>query len=166
MCNEEWIVVLFVLQFIAFVCLLIKFGRVQSALEELRQEIRKGPKPEGSRPPVSVRPAAPAPAVPPRAAPPPSELPKPNPAEPRIRSEFDHRSVTVLERIWNWICVGDEYRNPNVSSEYAVAAVWLIRVGVVTLLAGIGFLAKYMIEHSLFPPVLRVAVLAAVAVAI
>ena len=163
MCNEEWIVVLFVLQFIAFVCLLIKFGRVQSALEELRQEIRKGPKPEGSRPPVSVRPAAPAPAVPPRAAPSSAEPVKPALAQSQVRSEFDRHSAIVLERIWNWICVGEEYRRPDMSSEYAVAAVWLIRLAILTLLAGIGFLAKYMIEHSLFPPVLRVAVLAVVA---
>ena len=161
---EEWIVGLFVLQFIAFVCLLIRFGKVQSALEELRQEVRKGSKPEGSKPPVSGRPAAPAPAVPPRAAPRPAEPPKPDPAEPRVRSEFDHRSAMVLERIWNWICVGEEYRRSDVASEYAVAAVWLIRLAILTLLAGIGFLARYMIEHSLFPPVLRVAVLAAVAV--
>jgi uncharacterized membrane protein len=47
-----------------------------------------------------------------------------------------------------------------------VAAVWLIRLGIVTLLAGIGFLAKYMIEHSLFPPVLRVAILVLLAAAL
>ena len=52
------------------------------------------------------------------------------------------------------------------SSEYAVAAVWLIRLAILTLLAGIGFLAKYMVEHSLFSPVLRVAILVLVAVAL
>lgn len=155
--DEEWIVLLFVLQCGAFVWLLVKFSKLQSAFEQLRREIGTSAKPEIRDTP---------PAVPSKVQPPPVQPPEPVPGQPRVRSEFDRRSATVLERIWNWICVGEEYRRPDMTPEYAVAAVWLIRLAILTLLAGIGFLAKYMIEHSLFPPVMRVAVLALLAAAL
>ena len=157
MCDEEWIVLLFVLQCGAFVWLLVKFSKLQSAFEQLRREIGTSAKPEIRDTP---------PAVPSKVQPPPVQPPEPVPGQPRVRSEFDRRSATVLERIWNWICVGEEYRRPDMTPEYAVAAVWLIRLAILTLLAGIGFLAKYMVEHSLFPPVLRIAVLVLLAAAL
>ena len=165
MCDEEWIVLLFLLQCGAFIWLLVKFSKLQSAFEQLRREIKAPAKPE-----IQVTPpAAPSKIQAPPPVPPVRSMPKPSvppAAEPASPADFDRRSATILERIWNWICVGEEYRRPDLSSEYAVAAVWLIRLAILTLLAGIGFLAKYMIEHSLFPPVLRVAVLAVLAVAL
>ena len=165
MCDEEWIVLLFLLQCGAFIWMLVKFSKLQSAFEELRRELKAPAKPETRVMPPAVAP----PPVQPPPVPPARPMPKPPvppAAEPASPADFDRRSATILERIWNWICVGEEYRRPDLSSEYAVAAVWLIRLAILTLLAGIGFLAKYMIEHSLFPPVLRVAVLALLAVAL
>lgn len=165
MCDEEWIVLLFLLQCGAFIWMLVKLSKVQSALEQLRRELKAPAKPETRGTPAAAPPKVqtPPPAPPVRTVPKPSVPPAAEPSDP---VDFDRRSATVLERIWNWICVGEEYRRPDLSSEYAVAAAWLIRLAILTLLAGIGFLAKYMIEHSLFPPILRVAVLALLAVAL
>lgn len=151
--STEWIAGLFILQCVAFIWMLVKLSKVQSALEQLRREFKAPEKPE-----IKVAPSK----VPPPVRPVP-EPPVPPAAGTASPADFDHRSASVMARIWNWICVGEEYRKPGVSSEYSVASVWLIRLAVLTLLAGIGFLAKYMIEHSLFPPVLRVAVLVLVA---
>ncbi|MBO4646589.1 MAG: DUF2339 domain-containing protein [Lentisphaeria bacterium] len=62
----------------------------------------------------------------------------------------------VPDWITDWLFVRGKYRKPGVSAEYAAATAWLVRLGVLILLFGVGFLAKYMIEHSLFPPSLRV----------
>ena len=41
--------------------------------------------------------------------------------------------------------------------EYAVASQWLLRVGVLVLVVGIGFFLKYSIERGLLGPLARVA---------
>jgi|GEM_PF-3577010 len=69
----------------------------------------------------------------------------------------------VPDWITDWLFVRGKYRKPGVSAEYAAATAWLVRLGVLILLFGVGFLAKYMIEHSLFPPSLRVLSLFALA---
>ena len=74
-------------------------------------------------------------------------------AEPRKPGAFEF----ALSWIADWVCVRGKYRKQGVSAEYAVATAWLIRAGVLILLFGIGFLAKYMIDHSVFPPALRTA---------
>ena len=148
--TTEWIAGLFILQCGAFIWMLVKLSNVQSALEQLRREFKAPVKSEIKTAPSKVQPP------PVRPVPEPPVPPAAGTASP---ADFDHRSASVMARIWNWICVGEEYRKPGVSSESSVASVWLIRLAVLTLLAGIGFLAKYMIGHSLFPPVLRVAVL-------
>ncbi len=79
-----------------------------------------------------------------------------HPEKKHVQSDFEKRSGEILCRIKNWICVGEEYRSKDVSPEYAVATTWLIRLGVLVLLAGLGFLTKYAIEHNTFPPELRV----------
>ena len=73
----------------------------------------------------------------------------------RIAS-FEDRSAALFARIINWICVGEEYRTPGVSREYAVATTWLIRLGVIILLCGIGFFLKYSIDRNWTPPPVRV----------
>ena len=69
----------------------------------------------------------------------------------------------VPDWITDWLFVRGKYRKPGVSAEYAAATAWLVRLGVLILLFGVGFRAKYMIEHSLFPPALRVLSLFALA---
>ena len=52
---------------------------------------------------------------------------------------FEATARLVLGKIWNWIIVGEEYRTPGASWEYAVATHWLLRCSILALLFGIGF---------------------------
>ena len=69
---------------------------------------------------------------------------------------FEDRSAIVLHKIASWITVGEEYRTAGVAREYAVATTWLIRLGVIILLCGIGFFLKYSIDRNWTPPAVRV----------
>lgn len=68
--------------------------------------------------------------------------PKPvkTPSEP---GAFELAAKGLLTRIWNWIVVGDEYRKPGVSVEFAIATNWLVRIGVLILVVGVGFFLDY-----------------------
>lgn len=72
-------------------------------------------------------------------------------------SEFSRKTNEALERIVQWLCVGEEFRNPKVSPEYAVATTWLVRVGVLILLFGVVFFMKYSIDNNLIRPEVRIA---------
>jgi uncharacterized membrane protein len=63
----------------------------------------------------------------------------------------------LLEKAWNWLVIGEEYRQPGVSWEYAAATNWLLRIGLLVMLAGIAFFLKYSIEKGLMGPLGRVA---------
>ncbi len=95
------------------------------------------------------RPAEPKPAPPP---PRPSE-----PTPPRKAADFETAAWGALARIGNWIVVGEEHRRPGVAVEFAVASTWLLRLGVVVLVTGLGFFLNYSIEHGWVPPEGRVA---------
>ena len=73
------------------------------------------------------------------------------------KSEFEKRTEDALRKIRNWICVGEEYRNSEISAEYAVATTWLIRIGILILVCGVGFFVKYSIDNNLVQPEVRVA---------
>ncbi len=68
----------------------------------------------------------------------------------------DTRLEKVLIAVWNWICVGEEYRTAGITAEYAVATTWLIRFGIIALLTGIGFFLKYSIDRNWVIPEVRV----------
>jgi uncharacterized membrane protein len=96
--------------------------------------------------------AAPAPNVPPKVAFEP--IPPPPPREP---SAFERAAADILQRVWNWIVVGEEYRRPGVSTEFAVATNWLLRIGVIIFVVGMGFFVKYSVDHGWLQPAARVA---------
>lgn len=76
-----------------------------------------------------------------------------------VKSEPGRIESTVREilgRIWNWIVVGEEHRPKGVTMEFAVATTWLIRVGVLILVIGIGFFLKYSITKGYIGPTARV----------
>jgi hypothetical protein len=74
----------------------------------------------------------------------------------REKSRFEVAAGETLRRIWSYIVVGEEHRPTDVSVEYAIATTWLVRVGVLVLVIGIGFFLKYSIDNNLIGPIGRV----------
>jgi uncharacterized membrane protein len=88
----------------------------------------------------------------------PSPTPRPySPPPPRVPSRFETAAKEVLAKIGNWIVVGEEHRPAGYSMEFAVASTWLLRLGVVVLVTGVGFFLKYSIDHGWIAPTGRVA---------
>lgn len=83
-------------------------------------------------------------------------------------NRFELAAKQILQQIWNWIIVGEDRRPQGVTMEYAVASNWLLRIGVLILVTGIGFFLKYSIDNGLLGEQARVAlsVLAGIAMII
>ena len=124
-------------------------------------------------PPAPVKPVVSAPLIPPPLAAPAQVPPVPVAATPvhaphtavpqapaptaPQAEHVDSAAARILRETWNWLIVGSEYRRPGVSIEEAVATNWLIRIGVLVLVVGIGFFLKDSIDRGLLGPQARVA---------
>ncbi len=83
-------------------------------------------------------------------------VPEPEPIAPREPSAFESSVRGILSKIWNWIVVGEEHRPQGVTMEFAVATTWLVRLGVMIFVIGIGFFLKYAVNQGWIGPNLRI----------
>ncbi len=72
-------------------------------------------------------------------------------------STSDTLAKRLLQKAWNWLIVGEEFRRPDVSAESTIAAVWLIRVGITFLVCIVGWGLQLSIKRGILGPSGRVA---------
>ena len=58
----------------------------------------------------------------------------------------------ILKKIWNWILIGSEKKPDNVSIEYSIASTWLLRIGIIAIVACVGYFLKWSMDHGILGP--------------
>lgn len=131
-------------------------ARAETQKPAVLPEPARQPAPLTTTPAQNIAPPTPAPAIkpltiefPPFVPPPPKPKPQPGPLQAKANE--------ILRKIWNWIIIGEEFRKPGTSWEFAVATNWLLRLGIVAVVIGVGFFLKYSIDHGMLRPTARVA---------
>ncbi|MEI6564715.1 MAG: DUF2339 domain-containing protein [bacterium] len=174
MFNEPGLIILIILAAFILVQLrkikrgLGEVGALEQRLIDLQRELRQLAKSLGG------------PVVSQESPPPPPPIPVPQPikttlpvAETRVSTPPPPRMTVeppesqspawiqaaqdILGRIWQWVLVGEEFRPKGVTMEYAVATTWLMRVGIVALVACAGYFLKWSLDNNLMGPTTRVA---------
>ena len=70
---------------------------------------------------------------------------------------FEAAAQAALRKVWNWLTVGEEYRDPRHSLEYAVATTWGVRLAIALVVTGIAFGLRMSFEAGLIGPDGRIA---------
>jgi uncharacterized membrane protein len=149
--------------FVVPVLVLMRLSGISRGIEELQQRLRnleralaKRTGEGGEKAPAPVAPS-PAAAVCREVRPPVVQQPPPIHFDAEAASAEPTAFERAICKAWNWLVIGEEFRKPGESWEYAVATNWLLRVGIVAVLAGVAFFLKYSIEKGLMGPLGRVA---------
>lgn len=62
------------------------------------------------------------------------------------------RAKIMLRKAWNWTLYGHTRLPQDTSVEFAVAANWLLRIGIIILVTSLGYFLKYSIDNNLLGP--------------
>ncbi len=114
-----------------------------------RLVVKQAMPPPPPAPPLVAQAAEEIPSEPEEPAPMPSTEPPPSALTTSVRE--------ILGKIWSWILVGEEHRQAGMTMEFAVATTWLMRVGIIAVVAFVGYFLTWSIEHALIGPMGRVA---------
>ncbi|MDO4630620.1 MAG: DUF2339 domain-containing protein, partial [Planctomycetia bacterium] len=61
-----------------------------------------------------------------------------------------------MSRGWNWFWYGREVMEPDADREFIAASNWLIRIGMLILVLGLGFFVKFSIDRGWVSPEMRI----------
>ena len=116
--------------------------------------LTESPEPESTTPPPVPPPipktlAGPVPAA---------KTIKRTPAKPKAQSKLAETAGEILGKIWNWILVGEEHRPTGVTSEFAIASTWLMRLGILAVVGCAFYFLIWSMERELIGPTGRVAI--------
>ncbi len=125
--------------------------------ESLPEKPKAPALPQGTAPTaeIALKPPPPARKPPQPPAPPRQAIRPPHPSHHR-KSPLELAALEILRKTWNWILFGAETRPEGVKIEFAIATTWLVRIGIVMAVVGIGFFLRESFERNLIPPAGRI----------